>query len=205
MAPTSRARACGALVLLAVLTGCGSSDSPATPAASTAGSPTTDSPTTGSPTTGSPTTDPSADPSAGAGVEPATGAEMGNPGQFSVRLPEGFEVLSEGPRSRGAALVDATKTLFVFVSSSEDLGDDLDAWAATRLEDVAPRGERQDDRDIDGVPFFTVTSKDGPTRVVQLGAVRGGQYVDLRFESREPAAVTDEVVESMLATWTWLD
>ena len=178
-----------------LLAGCGGDEEP--DADPTTASPTmSESPDT--PTSDAPSGDASED-----SVEPASGETVESK-QFSYRLPKGWEQQEEVMGSTFAYDPDNTDAIELTVVDTPQ-SSTLDEAARTSLKVQVRDGlERVEDTELGGVPAFHIVGPERNERAYeQFGLWLGGQFIAIGFEIRGDEAFRQELIASVLATWTW--
>jgi hypothetical protein len=182
---SARLAAVGLVAVL--LTGCGDSDPGAGP----------DTEPTDEPSSGS-----SSQPQA---VAPADGPRVEN-AHASYHVPRGFEVAEElagtipandsGPGRSAITLAE------VPAFGSTDLGAAAEVVARNVAQDRPPK--RLADTTLDGSPVFHLEGRlDSTVWFAAYGAIRDDTVVYVRFDLDTAPAKSQQVVESVLATWQW--
>jgi hypothetical protein len=157
-----------------------------------------------------PDTDPTADPSSASpsqsqAVEPADGPVVEN-AHASYRVPRGYEVAEElagtipandsGPRRSAITLAE------VPAFGSTDLGAAAGVVARNVAQDRPPK--RLANTTLADVPVFHVEGQlDETVWFAAYGAIRDDTVVYVRFDLDTAPAQSQQVVESVLATWQW--
>jgi hypothetical protein len=188
--PTRLAVACLVAVLL---TGCQDEDP-----GGTSGSEPAD-PSSGSSQSSSPGS------SQSGGVEPADGPVVEN-AHASYRVPRGYEVGDEQagtiPADDSGPSRSAITLAEVPAFGNTDLGMTARVLARNVAQDRPPKVLA--DSTLDGVPAFHLEGQlDETFWFAAYGAVRDDTVVYVRFDLDGSPAKSQEVVESVLATWHW--
>ncbi len=184
---TGRARVAVVGLVAVLLTGCGGSDPGLRP-----------------------DTDPndepnSASPSPSQAVEPADGPRVEN-AHASYRVPRGYEVADELagtiPANDSGAGRSAITLAEVPAFGSTDLGAAAEVVSRNVAQDRPPK--RLADITLDGVPVFHLEGRlDETVWLAAYGAIRDDTVVYVRFDLDTAPAKSQQVVESVLATWQW--
>ncbi len=156
-------------------------------------------------TSGTEPADPDSGTPSSQAVESADGPRVEN-AHASYRVPRGYEVAEElagtipandsGPGRSAITLAE------VPAFGSTDLGAAAGVVARNVAQDRRPK--RMADTTLDGVPVFHVEGKlDETVWFAAYGAIRDDTVVYVRFDLDTSPAKSQQVVESVLATWQW--